>query len=430
SQGCYFPKRVIFVIFGFFGIFNVYALRVNLSVAMVAMVNSSETVSRTNISYADECPYLTNEDEGVRNSRYSKSEQYNWDARTQGQIMSSFFYAYFVTVLTGGYIAKNFGAKRVFGGGVLLTSVLTLLTPAAVRWGTIPFIVARALEGIGEGLTYPSMNTMISRWAPKLERSRISSAVFSGCPLGTVVSLSVSGWLCGLDFLGGWPAVFYVFGTFGCIWLILWCIFIYDSPDIHPGISEEELSLYYQTEDDKVSHMDFDVPWKKILTSVPMLGLLVGHIGVYFGLTILMTEIPAYLNTVLHLGVEASGLVTGLPNILEAFGGVSASFFADKMISSKKFTVTVVRKIFNSIAMYGSGLFMLGITASGCNLTLIIVLYSLLLYVNGFKYSGYNVTHVDMCPPLAGILFGLTNCIASLTGIIAPNMVGAFTASG
>ncbi|PRD27339.1 UNVERIFIED_CONTAM: Picot [Trichonephila clavipes] len=80
--------------------------------------------------------------------------------------------------------------------------------------------------------------------------------------------------------------------------------------------------------------------------------------------------------------------------------------------------------------MYGSGLFMLGITASGCNLTLIIVLYSLLLYVNGFKYSGYNVTHVDMCPPLAGILFGLTNGIASLTGIIAPNMVGAFTSSG
>ncbi|GFY73346.1 hypothetical protein TNIN_209721 [Trichonephila inaurata madagascariensis] len=72
--------------------------------------------------------------------------------------------------------------------------------------------------------------------------------------------------------------------------------------------------------------------------------------------------------------------------------------------------------------MYGSGLFMLGITASGCNLTLIIVFYSLLLYVNGFKYSGYNVTHVDMCPPLAGILFGLTNGIASLTGIIAPNM--------
>ncbi|GFU62428.1 hypothetical protein TNCV_1405501 [Trichonephila clavipes] len=55
------------------------------------------------------------------------------------------------------------------------------------------------------------MNTMVGRWAPKLERSRISAAIFSGSPIGTVVSLSVSGWLCGMDFLGGWPAAFYVF---------------------------------------------------------------------------------------------------------------------------------------------------------------------------------------------------------------------------
>ncbi|GFT34376.1 hypothetical protein NPIL_567541 [Nephila pilipes] len=73
---------------------------------------------------------------------------------------------------------------------------------------------------------------------------------------------------------------------------------------------------------------------------------------------------------------------------------------------------------------------MLGITASGCRPTIIIFLYSLLLYLNGFKYSGFNVTHVDMCPPLAGILFGLTNSIASLSGVVAPNMVGAFTQSG
>ncbi|GFW06648.1 hypothetical protein TNCV_3287491 [Trichonephila clavipes] len=79
SQGCvcYFPKRVIFAVFGFFGIFNVYALRANLSVAMVAMVNTSETATKTNISYADECPYLTDEDEEARNSRYSKVNNNN-----------------------------------------------------------------------------------------------------------------------------------------------------------------------------------------------------------------------------------------------------------------------------------------------------------------------------------------------------------------
>ncbi|PRD28388.1 UNVERIFIED_CONTAM: hypothetical protein NCL1_32540 [Trichonephila clavipes] len=47
-----------------------------------------------------------------------------------------------------------------------------------------------------------------------------------------------------------------------------------------------------------------NVPWRKILTSVPMLGLLVGHVGSYFGITILMIEIPAYLNSVLHFSVQ------------------------------------------------------------------------------------------------------------------------------
>ncbi|GFR09933.1 hypothetical protein TNCT_445971, partial [Trichonephila clavata] len=430
SRSYYVPKRVIFVILGFFGIFNVYALRVNLSVAMVAMVNNTEAESR-NTSYAeDSCPDLRNEGNEITVSKQTKGEQFNWDAKTQGMVMSSFFYAYFVTVLTGGYLAKKFGAKRIFGAGVLLTSVLTLLTPVAVRWGIVPFIIVRALEGVGEGLSYPVMNTMVGRWAPKLERSRISAAIFSGSPIGTVVSLSLSGWLCGLDFLGGWPAAFYVFGIIGCIWWVFWIIFISETPEEHPSISEEEISLYYQTEDDKMAHMSVDVPWKKIFTSVPMLGLLFGHIGSYFGLSVLMTEIPGYLNSVLHFSVEASGLITGLPNILEAVGGTSSSFIADKLISSGKLKVTTVRKIFNSIALYGSGVCMLGITASGCNPALIITLYSILLYVNGFKYSGFNVTHVDMSPPLAGILFGLTNSIASLSGVVAPNMAGAFTQSG
>ncbi|GBO17282.1 Putative inorganic phosphate cotransporter [Araneus ventricosus] len=144
------------------------------------------------------------------------------------------------------------------------------------------------------------------------------------------------------------------------------------------------------------------MPWRKIFTSLPMWGVLFGHIGSYFGHAVLMTELPSYLSGVLHYNVEMSGLLTGLPNLLEALGGMMSSYVADKLISSKRLSVTAVRKIFQSVGMVGSGICLLAITASGCQATLIIFLYSLLLYVNGFKYSGYNVTHVDMYPPLAG----------------------------
>ncbi|XP_055943223.1 sialin-like [Argiope bruennichi] len=430
-RGCYIPKRFIVAFLGFFGLVNVYALRVNLSVAMVAMVNNTEKITNVFNNSRDECPDLMGSDSDSTMAQSSSlGEKYDWDAKTQGMIMSSFFYAYFITVLTGGYFAKRFGAKLMFGSGIGVTSILTLLTPVAVRWGIIPFIIVRALEGVGEGLTYPAINTMVSQWAPKLERSRISSAVFSGASIGTVVSLSASGLLCKSEALGGWPSVFYVFGAIGCFWYVLWVIFIYETPDEHPTISKEELFLIYESEENQLSQKDLDIPWKKIFTSVPMYGVLFGHIGSYFGLAVLMTELPSYLSGVLHYSVEASGLLTGLPNILEALGGMMSSYVADKLISSKTLSVTSVRKIFQSIGMVGSGICLLAITVSGCQASVIIILYSLLLYVNGFKYSGYNVTHVDMYPPMAGVLFGLTNSISSLSGIIVPNMTGAFTATG
>ncbi|GFW06676.1 vesicular glutamate transporter 1 [Trichonephila clavipes] len=49
---------------------------------------------------------------------------------------------------------------------------------------------------------------------------------------------------------------------------------------------------------------------------------------------------------------------------------------------------------------------------------------------NGFMHSGFNVTHVDMSPEFSGTLMGLTNCIANLTGFLAPLYVGIITESG
>ncbi|GIY91730.1 sialin [Caerostris extrusa] len=42
----------------------------------------------------------------------------------------------------------------------------------------------------------------------------------------------------------------------------------------------------------------------------------------------------------------------------------------------------------------------------------------------------FNVTHVDMSPELAGILYGMTNTLASLNGIICPTIAGYFLISG
>ena len=67
--GCYIPKRWTIAVLAHFGFQVVYALRVNLSVALLAMVNTTSSTSNT----TNHTSMLTN------------GEQYNWDEQQQGE---------------------------------------------------------------------------------------------------------------------------------------------------------------------------------------------------------------------------------------------------------------------------------------------------------------------------------------------------------
>ncbi len=67
-----------------------------------------------------------------------------------GLILGSFFYGYIVTQLPGGLLATYFGGKWVFGVGILITAVLTVVTPFAARYSVNLFIALRIIEGLGE----------------------------------------------------------------------------------------------------------------------------------------------------------------------------------------------------------------------------------------------------------------------------------------
>ena len=47
--------------------------------------------------------------------------------------------------------------------------------------------------------------------------------------------------------------------------------------------------------------------------------------------------------------------------------------------------------------------------------------------VSGCAYCGFLVNHMDIAPQFAGTLFGLSNCIAAITGFTAPYLASALT---
>merc|ERR1719397_1771891 len=148
-------------------------LRVNLSVAVVAMT--------------------TNKTHHLPNGTTTEYPDFEWDSATQGLVLASFFYGYILTQIPGGYLATKYGGKRVFLWGITATAVITIFTPLLAKQSTGLLVAARVLAGLCEGVTYPSIHAIWSRWAPPLEQSRITAFAFSGMYLGTVIAMPLAG---------------------------------------------------------------------------------------------------------------------------------------------------------------------------------------------------------------------------------------------
>ena len=175
--------------------------------------------------------------------------------------------------------ADRFGGKWLYGGSVLLSSIVSLLTPAAARIHISVLVMLRVISGLGEGVLLPAMQALIARWSKPQYRSVVVCVIFIGADAGIIVGMLLTGFLCDHGFAGGWPSAFYVYGAFGCVWFVAWFYLCYDSPCTHPRISKAELE-YWEREigsEDLSSHPP--TPWRKILTSVPVWALAVAFLS-------------------------------------------------------------------------------------------------------------------------------------------------------
>lgn len=75
------------------GFCNIYTLRVNLSVAVVAMNQV------TNVT--------------LENGTVVEEREFNWTSKERGVVLSSFFYGYITTQVLGGFLANKIGGHIV-----------------------------------------------------------------------------------------------------------------------------------------------------------------------------------------------------------------------------------------------------------------------------------------------------------------------------
>ena len=86
--------------------------------------------------------------------------------------------------IPGGMLSERYGGKWVFVLGILFSAIATVVTPPAANLGAGFFITLRALQGLGQSVTFPAMFPMLGKWIPPQERTTLAALIWSGKQIG------------------------------------------------------------------------------------------------------------------------------------------------------------------------------------------------------------------------------------------------------
>ncbi len=378
------PKRFIFLSFAFTCLLISYLDRVNLSVAAPVLM-----------------------------------KEYGWDPIMLGAILSAFFWGFSVSPLIGGWLADRFDGKQVLGLGAFWWSLCTLVTPLAP--GASAFIAVRALLGAGEGVNAPAIQSIASRWFPIQERTRAVSLYLAGSHVGTIIAFPLSTWLIASF---GWQSVFYIYALVGFVWVSLWYASGAKSPEAHPTISPKERS--YILENRGASAEKGKVPWRWILSSGPVWGLILTTFGVAWMVWLFVAWLPTYLMETHQFSLKESGVYSALPFAANTVGGISFAWLQDRCILAG-YSVTVVRKVSLTLAFAGAIVFLLLIPGAQTPMHAVWYLTGAMTVFSGAQMA-VMVNNIDIGPRYAGVLLGLQATAGNLAGAISPIVAGIILA--
>ncbi|XP_066265630.1 sialin-like isoform X1 [Branchiostoma lanceolatum] len=442
---CCIPARYSLAVLLMGVMIHFYTLRSNFSIMVVAMVEHSSNIEG-NSSRENECSVnktqntkhsthenytaellnlnLDNETGFVwhANSTENKSQdKFSWDPVTQGRIIGAYSYGAVFSQVPGGFLEARFGGKKVLGLSMMLASVLTLLTPAAAFAGEWWLFAVRVVVGFAQGVVYPSTFGVLSRWAPPSERGRLLAIVFVGETLGVFVGFSLTAKLI-TKF--GWAVTLYITGVAGLAFCCVWCLLAFDSPAVHPRISETE-KKYIECNLERTTK-DRKIPWCKLFSSPHLWVLIYIHCADGWDFFMMLTCLPLYMDTILNFNIDTNGALSAMPYLALMASRILSSLIIDPVIERSGFKKVNIRKSC-ILALVGVAACLVAVGHVRCDSTAAIAILCLATIMQGVMAPGFYPSFAELTLGFSGVAFGISNTIANCGGFIAPLMVGILT---
>nr|CAI5832791.1 unnamed protein product [Callosobruchus analis] len=165
-------------------------------------------------------------------------------------------------------------------------------------------------------------------------------------------------------------------------------------------------------------------PWKKILTSLPFLGITITQCGCGFCDNISFIEMPSYINKILKYDMNANGVISSLPFVSNFTLGFIFGYCADVIIRKRIMSLENCRKMYVAISTIGPAICLVSLSFLPENSTVLSCLMLVLHQSFSAAYQGgISMSYLDISPNFCGILMSITNAVSTVCDIVVPLLV-------
>ncbi|KAI8796047.1 sodium-dependent phosphate transport protein 3 [Biomphalaria glabrata] len=395
--------------------------RNNMPIALVCMVNRPK-VLEVNSTNATDSLATPDNSTIVEDIQF----EFDWDSETQGYLLTGVQFVGFLGPLVANMIKSQIGGKLCLILLSLVIVVLSLVSPLAARTNIYLLLAIRIITGICSGATAPVVGEALAWWSPDSEKLTWIAFSYAGFNVGAIVCSVVSGYLCTVSLDNGWPFIFYFTGTVNLIWLMAWYFLYMDKPEKHPYISETERAyiLANRTGMTTSTEKKFKAPYKKMVTSIPMLAYVYSSTCHFWTMTIIFTYLPLYISGVLQVTAEKTGLLFSLIAFFRFLGAFFWTGLGNWMISFTSMSKTKIRKlcVFTGFIVAGSlnlSLCFLDVEYKVAALCILMIM----MVLQAVGMTGLTVIPLEMAPMFSGLITSINFSFAGLVVISGPLIV-------
>ena len=242
------------------------------------------------------------------------SEEFGISNIRLGLVFSAFLFGYALFQTPAGWLADRFGPRRMLTLGVLWWGVFSALTAAIspnIGHTVVVLVVIRFLLGAGEAIVYPASNQFVARWIPSHERGVANGIIFAGVGIGAGITPPLISFVM-LRY--GWRSSFLISALIGLAVGAVWFLVARDTPDEHPSLSSNELTLIQQGIPKSAASNEGNLlSWSSILSSRTVWILSLAYFCFGYVAWVFFSWFYLYLARVRGLDLKTSALYATLP---------------------------------------------------------------------------------------------------------------------